>query len=67
MLRQTAQLTAPQRAAMAAVGEDLKQINVGLGGSTVADLVGPKGRLVTGPAACHPYLEHHQLGEAWRD
>lgn len=29
-------------------------------------LCAESGRLPTGPAECHPYLEHHQLGDAWR-
>lgn len=65
-LTQTATLTTAQRAAMAAVGEDIKEVAVGVGGSAVATLTAKSGRDVTGAASCHPYLEHHQLGDAWR-
>lgn len=29
-------------------------------------LVAASGREHTGPGQCHPYLEHHQLGDQWR-
>lgn len=30
------------------------------------ELVSPTGRDATGPAQCHKFLEHHQLGDMWR-
>lgn len=35
-------------------------------GSTVFTLCGPSGRVITGATECHPFLEHHQLGDMWR-
>lgn len=65
-LANTEQLTTVQRDAMAAVGEDIKSIGLGLDGATEATLTSKTNRALTGPAKCHPYLEHHQLGDAWR-
>lgn len=36
------------------------------GGPEFWDLCSPSGRLSTGPADCHRFLEHRQLGEMWR-
>lgn len=33
---------------------------------TVFTMCGPSGRAVDGSTECHPYLEHHQLGDQWR-
>lgn len=35
-------------------------------GGTVFTLCGPTGRAITGATECHPYYEHHQLGDMWR-
>lgn len=35
-------------------------------GGTVFTLCGPNGRVITGSTECHPYIEHHQLGDMWR-
>lgn len=35
-------------------------------GSTVFTLCGPTGRNITGSTECHPFYEHHQLGDQWR-
>lgn len=64
MHEQTAQLTTPIRTALEAFGDSFKNITPGAG--PVAHLVGPTGREITGGTQAHPYLEHHQLGEAWR-
>jgi hypothetical protein len=64
--KNTGTLTAGQQSSMAAVGESLKVRGIGVGGSTNATLTSKSGRDVTGAATCHPYLEHHQLGDQWR-
>jgi hypothetical protein len=35
-------------------------------GIPVGSLVAQTGRTTTGQGECHPYLEHHQLGDQWR-
>lgn len=35
-------------------------------GTDPANLCGPTGRATTGGVKCYPWLEHHQLGDAWR-
>lgn len=62
----TGTLTTAQQATLAAIGEDIRSFSIGVGGSTIATLVSKTGRETTGAAKSHPYLEHHQLGDAWR-
>jgi hypothetical protein len=64
-LQQTAQLTTNQRNALQTLGNALKNITPGAG--PVAELVSKQGRQITGATTAHPYFEHHQLGEAWRN
>lgn len=63
VLQNTAQLTAPQRAQ---VVTEVDNVTSETAGGTVFTLCGPTGRVITGSTECHPYLEHHQLGDMWR-
>lgn len=63
MLQQTAQLTAPMRAGHVTEVDNVTSETVA---GTVFTLCGPTGRVITGSTECHPYLEHHQLGDMWR-
>jgi hypothetical protein len=64
MLAQTAQLAAAQRTAIESLMDSLKQVTPGAGPN--ANLVSKNGRAITGGTTAHPYLEHRQLGDAWR-
>jgi hypothetical protein len=37
-----------------------------IGAGEVWDLCSASGRVATAPPEAHAYLEHHQLGDAWR-
>jgi hypothetical protein len=65
MLENTATLTSASRTALETIAEGLKGIEYTAGQTW--DLVGPTGRGITGSTQCHAYLEHHQLGDQWRD
>lgn len=65
-LKQTASLSAGQQATLAGVAEDLKEMPAGATGTTPASLTSKSGRNVTGAGTSHRFLEHHQLGDAWR-
>lgn len=64
VLENSAAMTAAQRDYWAARLSDLMTLE--LLGNPVATLTSQTGRQVTGAAECHPYLEHHQLGDQWR-
>jgi hypothetical protein len=61
----TTGLSSAQRTAVANVFNPFNPLQVG---SPLFDaqLVSPKGRPSTPTAEAHKYLEHHQLGDAWR-
>lgn len=55
--------TASQRAALADLAKGFSPLTIG---SQQYALISEKGRFTTGPAECHRYFEHHQLGDQWR-
>ncbi len=55
-------LTDGQRSGIAGIADGVRNIGTG----DFWSLVGPGGRETTGAAQCHKYLEHHQMGDAWR-
>ena len=61
LLQNTAPWTDAQRSAIATEANKLHTIHADLW-----RLCAKNGRLPQGNAQCHPYLEHHQLGEQWR-
>jgi hypothetical protein len=64
VLENTAPLTNAQRDSLEAVIEPIGEIVIaGVGGFR---LVAQSGREWTQAVECHPYLEHHQLGDQWR-
>jgi hypothetical protein len=63
-LVQTEQLTTAQRSALETIANNLKTVTPASG--PVANLVAKGGRPIDGGTTAHPYLEHHQLGDAWR-
>jgi hypothetical protein len=69
-LENTAQLAANQRDSFANFFNQLLDFSdVATAGADtfgVASLVSQTGRQTTGTSECHPYLEHHQLGDQWR-
>lgn len=62
-LEQLDQLTTTQRNTIATA---INQIRTPTVSSIPFTLCAKTGRFQTGPGVCHPYLEHHQLGEEWR-
>jgi hypothetical protein len=60
----TAQLSTQQRDYWAGKVNDIQELE--LLANPVASMVAQSGRVTTGEPACHPYLEHHQLGDQWR-
>lgn len=58
----TAQIGQTQRDTFETTADQLVSITHG----SVFTMCGPSGRAITGDTECHPYLEHHQLGETWR-
>lgn len=63
VLANTSQFTQPQRDTVETTADVVASRTVG---GTVFTLCGPTGRNITGATECHPYLEHHQLGDMWR-
>jgi hypothetical protein len=62
-LEGTAQILAAVRTAVANIADEV----LGQPGATSTySLCSPTGRLTTGQAVTNPWLEHHQLGDAWR-
>jgi hypothetical protein len=62
VLQQTTALISTQRSAIADKANELRNV-----GTTEAfELCSSKGRFAEGNAQCHAWLEHHQLGDAWR-
>lgn len=61
-LQQTAAIAAGDRTTIASKADENRQVLP----TASWDIISKKGRLTTGAAQCHSYLEHHQLGEAWR-
>jgi hypothetical protein len=57
------QMSSAQRNAIATPANDLRSITVL---NATFDLIAKSGRNTTGPAVCHRYFEHHQLGDQWR-
>lgn len=62
-LQNTAQLAQATRDAAETQADNVVSYTAG---GTVFTLCGPSGRIITGPTECHPYVEHHQLGDMWR-
>jgi hypothetical protein len=62
-MQQTSSITSATRDDYKAWGDGIKQLSAG-GGTSL--LVAQSGRTITGDTQCHPYLEHHQLGDEWR-
>lgn len=58
----TQQIGATDRTLLAGRADELRNV----GTSSVWEICAKSGRKTTGPAECHRYLEHHQLGDAWR-
>jgi hypothetical protein len=62
-MQNTAPLTTAQRNHLASKYDQFKQITAL---TMTFNLCSEKGRDITGDTVCHPYLEHHQLGDMWR-
>lgn len=62
-IQNTGQLPAAVRTYLEGRADALKNVTAGAQGF---ELVSEKGREIDGPTVAHPYLEHHQLGDAWR-
>lgn len=60
----TLPLGAANQAVMEGKGDELATLEVAATGPM--ELCAQTGRQRTGDAECHPYLEHHQLGDQWR-
>jgi len=63
VLANTGQIGQASRDAMETLADNVVSETVG---GTVFTMCGPSGRAITGSTECHPYLEHHQLGDQWR-
>lgn len=63
MLQQTVALTTTERNNLAALADNIDTISAG---ANQGDLCAASGRQKTGGPVAHEWLEHHQLGEAWR-
>jgi hypothetical protein len=63
ILGNTAQFTGTVRDNVETAADGLASIVIS---ATTFTLCGPNGRNITGSTECHPYLEHHQLGDMWR-
>lgn len=61
-LQNTVQLQQVTRDAIAAAADAMTNIGV----AEAWELVAESGRVITGDVFCHPWLEHHQLGDMWR-
>jgi|SRR5215213_1514406 len=66
-IKQDTGLTTAQRTAGEVIGNDLKSIGVGAGGLITCSLVAKNGRAIDGATQTHPFYEHHQLGDEWRN
>lgn len=62
MMQQTIPIDDVYRTQIAAKAEELREI----GGLETIGLCAKSGRENKGPAVCHKWLEHHQLGDQWR-
>jgi hypothetical protein len=64
VLANTQQLSSTVRAAIATAADPLQKV-----GANLWELCSSKGRNVTNlaNAECHPYFEHRQLGDSWRN
>jgi hypothetical protein len=62
VLQNTAEISVANRNTVAAIAEELRE----LGTTELIGLCSKNGRETTGGAQCHRFLEHHQLGDAWR-
>ncbi len=62
VLQNTTEIAGTARIAIAAIAEELREVNP----AETAGLVAATGRQNTGGAQCHRFLEHHQLGDMWR-
>lgn len=63
VLANTSDISTATRNAIATSVNDLRQVNDAV---DLWDICAKGGRDTTGPAECHRYLEHHQLGDQWR-
>lgn len=62
ILQNISQIPQTARDAIAAKAEECREVGV----TEFWELCAASGRQVEGGAQCHPYLEHHQLGDMWR-
>lgn len=63
ILGNTAQIPGADRTTIQNAADDLLSLTVN---SVTYNLCSPKGTAGGTPVTCHPYLEHHQLGDMWR-
>jgi len=64
VLENTAGLSQAARDYWAGKFNDLLSLEIA--GQSIATLTSQTMRTITGAARCHPFLEHHQLGDKWR-
>lgn len=64
VLQNTAELSTNVRSFLEAEANKLKVVTPGAGPN--AELVAKSGRTISGSTLAHRFLEHHQLGDAWR-
>lgn len=62
-LQNTAQIPSADRTTIQNATDDFLTIT---DGGNTGNLVAESGRAAGTPVECHPYLEHHQLGDQWR-
>ncbi len=62
VLQNTAEISVANRNTVAALAEEVRELGV----SETYQLCSKTGRENAGGAQCHRFLEHHQLGDAWR-
>lgn len=62
VIQNTGQISSAGRASIASAASAMNQI----GAVEAWDLCSASGRLWQAQPDCHPYLEHHQLGDMWR-
>lgn len=63
MVQNASGFSSSQRASIAALAAELDNLTVN---AQSMQLCAESGRVAEGNATCHPYLEHHQLGDQWR-
>ena len=63
ILQNTQQISTTDRTAIQNAVDDFLSLTVS---ATTYNLVSPSGTAGGSPVVCHPYLEHHQLGDMWR-